>query len=57
VKNAGAFQSAGTGSIVDLQTIIGCTGDFAGATGILRAERTFVDGQGESDYTATLCIP
>jgi hypothetical protein len=56
VKNAGAFQSDGTGSIVDLQTIVGGTGDFAGASGNIRAEGTFVNGQGESAYTATLCV-
>jgi len=58
IKNAGAFASGGTGSIVDLQTIVGGTGDLAGASGALRAEGTFSfpDG-GRSRYTGTVCLP
>ncbi|WP_117211097.1 DUF3224 domain-containing protein [Allorhizocola rhizosphaerae] len=57
VKNAGAFASAGDGSIVDLQTIVGGTGRLAGASGTLRAQGTFVfpDG-GRSRYTGTVCL-
>jgi len=58
IKNAGAFASAGDGSIVDLQTIVGGTGGLAGASGALRAQGTFTfpDG-GRSDYTGTVCLP
>jgi hypothetical protein len=56
IKNRGVYQPAGTGSIVDLQTIVGGTGAFASATGDIRAEGTFVNGQGESTYKATLCL-
>jgi hypothetical protein len=58
IKNAGAFASAGDGSIVDVQTIVGGTGRLAGASGRLRAQGTFVfpDG-GRSRYTGTVCLP
>jgi hypothetical protein len=58
VKNAGAFAAGGDGSIVDVQTIVGGTGDLAGATGALRAHGTFTfpDG-GRSGYTGTVCLP
>ena len=59
IKNAGAFHSSGLGEIVDLQTIVGGTGDFAGATGALRASGTFdpVAGMGTSTYEGTVCVP
>lgn len=58
IKNAGGFRAAGAGSIVDLQTIVGGTGDLAGATGELRAHGVFsaVTG-GESDYEGVVCLP
>ena len=58
IKNAGAFATSGDGSIVDVQTIIGGTGQLTGATGRLRAQGTFVfpDG-GRSRYTGTVCLP
>lgn len=58
IKNAGAFRGAGAGSIVDLQTIVGGTGELAGATGELRAQGVFsaVSG-GESDYEGLVCLP
>jgi hypothetical protein len=37
VKNAGSFAGGGDGSIVDLQTIVGGTGQQCGATGSIRA--------------------
>lgn len=58
IKNAGGFRGAGAGSIVDLQTIVGGTGELAGATGELRAQGVFsaVAG-GESDYEGLVCLP
>ncbi|GAB1692826.1 DUF3224 domain-containing protein [Krasilnikovia sp. M28-CT-15] len=57
IKNAGAFASGGDGSIVDLQTITGGTGELTGATGALRAQGTFSfpDG-GHSRYSGTVCV-
>jgi hypothetical protein len=56
IKNAGSFAATGDGSIVDLQTIIGGTGQLAGATGFIRAGGTFTlaDG-GRSQYIGTVC--
>lgn len=55
IKNAGAFRTVADGSIVDVQVIVGGTGDFAGATGAIRASGTFVAGSGTSTYTGTVC--
>ncbi|WP_395725456.1 hypothetical protein [Nakamurella sp.] len=56
VKNAGSFAAGGDGSIVDLQTIVGGTGQLSGATGSIRASGTFTfpDG-GRSQYLGTVC--
>lgn len=58
-KSAGAFHTAGTGEIVDLQFITGGTRELAGASGALRASGTFdpIAGSGESEYTGTVCLP
>ena len=56
IKNSGAFRTIDEGSIVDLQTIVGGTGDLAGASGALRAEGTFTVGAGESRYSGTVCV-
>lgn len=55
IKNAGAFRTIADGSIVDVQTIVGGTGDFDGATGAIRGSGTFVGGAGTSTYTGTVC--
>jgi hypothetical protein len=57
IRNSGAFRTIDEGSIVDLQTIIGGTGGFEGASGALRAEGTFTTGAGESRYAGTVCVP
>ncbi len=58
IKNAGAFSSADDGPIVDLQTIVGGTGDLAGARGSLRAQGTFsVATGGHSTYVGSVCLP
>lgn len=58
IKNSGAFHTTGAGEIVDLQTIVGGTGELAGATGALRAEGTFTaELGGRSTYVGTVCLP
>jgi hypothetical protein len=58
LKEAGAFHVAGAGEFSELYSAAGGTGDFVGATGVLRAVGTFVDGIGGSiDYEGQICIP
>jgi hypothetical protein len=57
IKNAAAFRTTGDGDLVDVQTITGGTGDFAGATGSLRINGNFVDPVGgTSSYEGMVCI-
>lgn len=56
IKNAGSFAGSGDGSIVDLQTVVGGTGQLVGATGQIRASGTFTfDKGGQSQYVGTVC--
>lgn len=58
VRNTGAVRTTGAGEIVDLQTIVGGSGDFAGASGVLTAVGTFsFAGGGRSEYAGTVCVP
>ena len=56
-KNAAAFRVGG-GDIVDIQTVLGGTGDFAGVTGSLQVHGTFdPDTGGTSTFEGVVCIP
>lgn len=57
IKNAGVFTTTSDGSIVDLQTIVGGTGQLVGAQGFIRASGTFsaADG-GTSDFEGSVCL-
>jgi hypothetical protein len=57
IKNAAVFHTAGSGELLDIQTIVGGTGDFEGATGVLRAVGNFVDGSGTSFFDGSVCLP
>ena len=57
IDNAGVFQTTPPGNIVDLQTIVGGTGDLAGATGAIRASGVFTSGAGTSAYEGQVCLP
>ncbi len=59
IRNAGAYYAQGSGDIVDLQQIVGGTGELAGASGALRASGTFdpATGMGESEYMGNVCLP
>ncbi|MBL8481418.1 MAG: hypothetical protein JNJ60_04435 [Rhodocyclaceae bacterium] len=57
IKNSGSIRMAGKGEIVDLQVIVGGTGGFAGATGAIMSNGTFVGVSGSSEYSGTVCFP
>ena len=58
VKNAAAFRAAADFDLVDVQTILGGTEDFAGATGSLRIRGNFVIGiGGTSTIEGVVCVP
>lgn len=58
-KDAGALNLApgSTGDDVSIVTITGGTGDYAGATGRLRASGTFSEAGGEFSYEGEICTP
>ena len=57
LKSAAGFRVTGDNDLVDIQTIIGGTRDFAGATGTIRIRGTFPAGEGTSTYVGSLCVP
>jgi hypothetical protein len=58
VKNAAAYHTVGDGELVDNQTIIGGTGDLAGASGSIRISGNFLaDTGGTSRFEGTVCVP
>src|SRR5262245_34328908 len=58
VKNAAAFRTAGDNDLVDVQTILGGTADFAGATGSLRIRGNFdPESGGTSTFEGVVCVP
>lgn len=58
-KNAGAYQAAGAGNVVDVWSITGGTGELADATGVIRASGFSdpVAGTGMSTYEGMICLP
>lgn len=58
VRNAGAVRLDATGEIVDLQSIVGGTGGFAGASGVMTSTGSFsFAGGGRSEYGGQVCLP
>jgi hypothetical protein len=58
IKDAAAYRTTGDFDLVDLQTIVGGTGDFAGASGTLRISGHFAPQTGgTTDYEGTICLP
>jgi hypothetical protein len=58
IKNAAAYRTTGEGDLADVQTIVGGTGDFAGASGSLRISGNFLAATGgSSSFEGTICVP
>jgi hypothetical protein len=57
IKDAVLLQATGAGNFAEVDTIVGGTSEWAGATGTLRAQGTFVNGSGEGDYIGEVCVP
>jgi hypothetical protein len=57
LKSAAGFRTIGDNDLVDIQTIIGGTHDFAGATGTIRIRGAFPAGGGTSTYVGSVCVP
>lgn len=54
-KDSGAFQTTGPGAVASVCVIVGGTGAFAGATGVIQFVGTFTStGGGEGDYRGTV---
>lgn len=58
VKPAAVYHTAGEGELLDIQTIVSGTGDFVGASGVLKVVGNFLfpDG-GTSAYDGSVCTP
>jgi hypothetical protein len=54
-KDAIVFRLTGSGDFAEVDTIVGGTGAFAGATGAWRASGTFSGNVGEGRYAGTIC--
>jgi hypothetical protein len=57
-KDAIVLRTSGAGDFAEVDTVIGGTGQWAGVTGVLRAQGTFTLAAGGSgDYVGELCTP
>jgi hypothetical protein len=56
-KDAIVLQTTGDGNFGEVDTVIGGTGEWAGATGTFRAQGTFAGGGGQGDYIGEICTP
>jgi hypothetical protein len=54
-KEAVAFQTSGPGEFSELDIVVAGTGEWAGATGVFRADGTFDGSTGVNEYTAEIC--
>ena len=57
IKNAAVFHTTDDGELLDVQTIVAGAGDLVGATGVIRAVGTFVNGAGRSVFDGFVCLP
>jgi hypothetical protein len=57
-KDAIVLRTTGAGDFAEVDTIIGGTGPWAGASGVLRAQGTFSTTEGGTgDYLREVCTP
>ena len=56
-KDAIVLQTTGVGNFGEVDTVVGGTGDWAGAAGTFRAQGTFAGGVGQGDYVGEICTP
>jgi hypothetical protein len=56
-KDAIVLQTTGDGNFGEVDTVIGGSGEWAGATGTFRAQGTFAGGSGQGDYVGEICTP
>lgn len=57
-KDAIVLSTVGAGDFAEVDTVIGGTGDWAGATGFIKAIGTFTAAAGgEGDYVGEVCTP
>ena len=57
IKDAVLLQTTGEGHFAEVDTVVGGSGEWAGATGTLRAQGTFANGSGTGDYVGEICAP
>jgi hypothetical protein len=57
-KHAIGLRTTGAGEFAEVDTVVGGTGEWAGATGAIRAQGTFsATAGGGGDYVGQLCTP
>lgn len=56
-KDAIVLQTTGDGNFGEVDTVIGGSGEWAGAMGTFRAQGTFANGSGQGDYIGEICTP
>jgi hypothetical protein len=56
-KDAIVLRTTGAGDFAEVDTVVGGTGDLAGATGQFSATGTFTAAGGEAEYRGEICTP
>lgn len=56
-KDAIVLRTTGAGEFAEVDTIVGGTGAWSGASGVIQAIGTFTNEGGEGEYRGEICIP